>query len=84
MPVTINSNITVEDYIMALRYVYYVECYQVIDDYAYDMLEENIKPLLSIHSPIFKVGSDIKEDYTLTQQAIAATLIAEYKKNNDR
>jgi NAD-dependent DNA ligase len=47
-------------YLLALRYLYYVEAYSAVTDYEYDMLEKELKHLPEVQKP----GSSLAKDYS--------------------
>jgi NAD-dependent DNA ligase len=62
---------TLENEVMAHRYLYYVQSCPVISDYAYDLLEAKARAALPETSPVHGVGSDRAESYSQGQIALA-------------
>lgn len=55
---------SIENKLMAHRYLYYVLAAPKISDSAYDLMELRAKSFLPPDSPIQKVGSSLAEDYS--------------------
>jgi NAD-dependent DNA ligase len=64
-------NPTLEDVIMAHRYMYYVLADTRLLDHEYDILERQGRSLLDEASSVHKVGSDLDSSYTQQQKDIA-------------
>jgi NAD-dependent DNA ligase len=64
-------NPTLEDLIMAHRYMYYVLADTRLLDHEYDILERQGRSLLDEASSVHKVGSDLNSSYTPEQKELA-------------
>lgn len=67
-------NPTLEQFIMALRYRYYVECRPVVSDYSYDIMERLAVKVLPKDSPVNDVGSNSEDSYSLEIKELASKL----------
>lgn len=67
---------TLEDIVLGHRYLYHVLNTPVISDQEYDKLDKQAKLSYPVASPIYDMGSDLKESYTPRQIACACLLKA--------
>lgn len=63
------------DLVMAHRFLYYVKSEPVLSDFDYDKLERFLKDIWPEAPAIGKVGSDLEDNYTAHQKALAKALI---------
>lgn len=68
-------NPSIEDLVMAHRYMYYVLAETVLPDHQYDILERQGRLLLPDTSPVQRVGSDLSSSYTEYQINLARKLL---------
>lgn len=71
------ANLTPEELeanVMAHRYLYYVCCTPVLQDYDYDALERVACSRLPETSPVHKPGSDLERSYSAEHVALAKRL----------
>lgn len=71
-------NPTIEDLVMANRYLYYVEAYPVLEDHIYDVIERQARVILPAESPVHGVGSSLPSSYSNDQIKLAAYLTNQY------
>ena len=76
MPIPIQF--TLEDLVMAHRYLYYVKCASVISDYDYDRLERVAMYVTRPSSPVHQVSGDTEDSYTTNQKELSAILTKFY------
>lgn len=60
--------------VMAHRYLYYVECENILSDAEYDILERKARVVCSSDSPVHAIGSSLPTSYTSEQIAKAKAL----------
>lgn len=68
---------SIENKLMAHRYLYYVLAAPKISDTAYDLLELRAKSFLPPDSPIQKVGSSLAKDYPTEIIKLAHKILVE-------
>lgn len=66
---------TLEDLVMAHRYLYYVLADTVVSDAVYDALERAARAALPAGSPVHGVGSSLAASYSPAQVALAGRLL---------
>lgn len=64
-------NPTLEDFIMALRYQYYVIGEPLVRDSEYDVIENLARRALNPSSRVHAIGSDLPRSYTSLQIDLA-------------
>jgi hypothetical protein len=67
-----------ENFVLALRYLYYVERESVISDKMYDKLEKKVLATAPKNSLLRKPGSDRAIDYPAPARYMASYIFAEY------
>ena len=67
---------TLENQVMAHRYLYYVLSDTVFSDYVYDLLEREARAVCPPESPVHKLGSSLPSDYSEEVKRIARELLA--------
>lgn len=78
---------SLENIVMAYRYLYYVKGTPAVPDWMYDEVESEARQLLPETSPVHLPGSDLESSYTENQINLASFIIAEYgshKPNENR
>jgi len=67
-------NPSIEDLLMAHRYLYYVIGANVLSDYEYDVIERHARTILPKTSPIQGVGSSLPTSYNEYQIMLAESM----------
>lgn len=57
-------NTSIENLVLAHRYLYYVENNPIISDYEYDILEKKALKVCDEDSPLHNPGSDLMDSYS--------------------
>ena len=67
---------TLENQVMAHRYLYYVLSDTVFSDYTYDLLEREARAVCPPESPVHRLGSSLPSDYSEEVKSLARELLA--------
>jgi NAD-dependent DNA ligase len=75
MPLTLPEDISIEKFILAHRYLYYVEATPVLPDSIYDQYERKARELLPDNKIVNGVGSCLPSSYSEDVKNYARSLV---------